>query len=37
MADDFLDKNELVVSHRGRSSPERRYFAVRGNKASTCR
>src|SRR5579864_7775106 len=31
MADLFLDKNELVVSHRGRSSPERRYFAVRGN------
>ncbi|HKS67560.1 MAG TPA: S41 family peptidase [Candidatus Acidoferrales bacterium] len=31
MADDFLDKNELVVSHRGRSSPERRYYAVRGN------
>ena len=31
MADMFLDKNELVVSHRGRSSPERRYFAVRGN------
>src|SRR5277367_4635074 len=31
MADLFLDKNELVVSHRGRSSPERRYYAVRGN------
>jgi carboxyl-terminal processing protease len=31
MADLFLDKNELVVSHRGRSSPERRYFALRGN------
>jgi carboxyl-terminal processing protease len=31
MADMFLDKNELVVSHRGRSSPERRYFAVQGN------
>ena len=31
MADDFLDKNELVVSHHGRSSPERRYYAVRGN------
>lgn len=31
MADFFLDKNELVVSHRGRSSPERRYFALRGN------
>jgi carboxyl-terminal processing protease len=31
MADVFLDKNELVVSHRGRSSPERRYYAERGN------
>jgi carboxyl-terminal processing protease len=31
VADLFLDKNELVVSHRGRSSPERRYYAVRGN------
>jgi carboxyl-terminal processing protease len=31
MADLFLDKNELVVSHRGRSSPERPYYAVRGN------
>ena len=31
MADMFLDKNEMVVSHRGRSSPERRYYAVRGN------
>jgi carboxyl-terminal processing protease len=32
MADMFLDQNELVVSHHGRSSPERRYFAVRGNR-----
>src|SRR6202043_3078178 len=31
MADLFLGKNEIVVSHRGRSSPERRYYAVRGN------
>lgn len=31
VSDMFLDKNELVVSHRGRSSPERRYYAVRGN------
>jgi carboxyl-terminal processing protease len=31
MADMVLDKNEIVVSHRGRSSPERRYYAVRGN------
>src|ERR1700733_12304977 len=26
-----LDKNEIVVSHRGRASQERRYYAVRGN------
>lgn len=31
MAGMFLDKNELVVSHRGRSSPEHPYYAVRGN------
>jgi len=31
MSDMFLDKGELVVSHRGRSSPERPYYAVRGN------
>jgi carboxyl-terminal processing protease len=31
LSDMFLDKNEIVVSHRGRSSPERRYYAVRGN------
>ena len=31
MADIFLDKNELVVSHHGRQSPERRYYAVHGN------
>ena len=31
MADMFLDQNQLVVSHHGRSSPERRYYAVRGN------
>jgi carboxyl-terminal processing protease len=31
MCDMFLDKNELVVSHRGRSSPDRPYYAVRGN------
>jgi carboxyl-terminal processing protease len=35
MADMFLNKNELVVSHRGRSSPERRYYAVRGNQGIT--
>src|SRR5580700_10726082 len=31
LADMFLDKNEIVVSHRGRASQERRYYAVRGN------
>jgi len=31
MCDLFLDKNEIVVSHRGRSSPERPYYAVQGN------
>jgi carboxyl-terminal processing protease len=32
VADMFLEKNQLIVSHRGRSSPERRYYAVRGNR-----
>jgi carboxyl-terminal processing protease len=31
MADMFLDKGDLIVSHRGRSSPERRYYAIQGN------
>jgi carboxyl-terminal processing protease len=31
MADMFLDKGELVVSHRGRASSEHSYYAVRGN------
>ncbi len=31
MADVFLDKNQVIVSHHGRSSPEHRYYAVRGN------
>ncbi len=31
MADMFLDKNELVVSHGGRASTEHSYYAVRGN------
>ena len=31
VADMFLDKNQLIVSHRGRASQERRYHAVRGN------
>ena len=31
VTDMFLDKNQLIVSHRGRASQERRYYAVRGN------
>ena len=31
VADMFLDKNQLIVSHRGRTSQERRYYAQRGN------
>lgn len=31
MADMFLHKGDLIVSHHGRSSPERRYYAIRGN------
>src|SRR5882672_90153 len=35
VGDMFLDKNQLIVSHHGRTSPERRYFAVRGNQGIT--
>jgi len=35
VGDMFLDKNQLIVSHHGRSSPERRYFALRGNQGLT--
>jgi len=35
VGDMFLDKNQLIVSHHGRSSPERRYYAVRGNQGVT--
>src|SRR3972149_6567412 len=31
VADLFLAKNQLVVSHRGRAQRERRYYAQRGN------
>jgi carboxyl-terminal processing protease len=31
IGDMFLEKNQLIVSHHGRSSQERRYYAVRGN------
>ena len=32
ISDMFLDKNQLIVSHHGRASQERRYYAVRGNR-----
>jgi carboxyl-terminal processing protease len=35
ISDMFLERNQLIVSHRGRSSPERRYYAVRGNRGLT--
>jgi carboxyl-terminal processing protease len=35
VSDMFLDKNQLIVSHRGRASQERRYYAVRGNRGIT--
>src|SRR5436309_1723295 len=31
VADKFLHKGQLIVSHHGRSSPERRYVATHGN------
>jgi carboxyl-terminal processing protease len=31
VGDMFLEKNQLIVSHHGRASAERRYYAVRGN------
>ena len=30
VGDKFLDKNQLIVSHHGRASQERRYYAMRG-------
>ncbi len=35
VGDMFLDKNQLIVSHHGRTSPERRYYALRGNQGVT--
>src|SRR5260370_24197753 len=35
VSDTFLDKNQLIVSHHGRSSQERRYYAVLGNRGLT--
>lgn len=31
VADMLLDKGQLIVSHHGRASPERRYYAIHGN------
>ncbi len=31
VADKFLRKGQLIVSHHGRSSPEKKYFATHGN------
>ena len=35
VSDMLLDKNQLIVSHHGRTSQERRYYAVRGNSGVT--
>jgi carboxyl-terminal processing protease len=35
VGDMFLDKNQLIVSHHGRSSPNRPYYALRGNQGVT--
>jgi carboxyl-terminal processing protease len=34
VADLFLQRGQLIVSHRGKSSPERKYTATRGNRDS---
>jgi C-terminal peptidase prc len=34
VGDMLLDKNQLIVSHRGRASAERRYYALRGNRGN---
>jgi len=34
VADMLLDKNQLIVSQRGRTSPERRFYALRGNQGN---
>lgn len=34
VADMLLDRNQLIVSHRGRASAERRFYAVRGNQGN---
>jgi carboxyl-terminal processing protease len=34
VGDMLLDKNQLIVSHRGRTSAERRYYALSGNQGN---
>ena len=35
VGDMFLEKNQLIVSYHGRSAPERRFYAIRGNQGMT--
>ena len=35
VGDMFLEKNQLIVSYHGRSAPERRFYAIRGNQGVT--
>lgn len=35
VGDMFLEKNQLIVSHHGRTSQEHRYYAIRGNQGVT--
>src|SRR5215475_2096324 len=35
VGDMFLEKNQLIVSHHGRASSERKYYAIRGNQGNT--
>jgi carboxyl-terminal processing protease len=35
VGDMFLEKNQLIVSHHGRASAERKYYAIRGNQGNT--
>jgi carboxyl-terminal processing protease len=34
VGDMFLEKNQLIVSHHGRASAERKYYAIRGNQGN---
>src|SRR5882724_2878195 len=35
VGDMFLEKNQIIVSYHGRSAPERRFTAIRGNQGMT--